>query len=286
MIHTATKLPRALCSIAVVLALAAGITAVPAYALSNGVYTATSTPHYRHPVTGQIEDSGGEASAVLGQSMTDSATDPHALVEVDESGEVYITLRLMLSQYTQNQQFQVDGERNGTYTPVTATVMQEDYNADTTDYRMKVPSENAIIRCTMYVIPMGRDVVWYITLSDLKSGSGDFITSIQADPAAQPGEPVSSSLTEQTGVTEQTEAVTAGQPSVSIPDSPSGGAAAGIQEFDAAGNSLGETAPSDDEAGASRTGWIIGGAAAVLIAAGAGIWYFAFFRKKRGGTGE
>ena len=82
--HTASKIFRALCgidtmlihaiSIVVMLALAAGITSVPVLAASNGIYIATATPHYKHPVTGKIEDSGGEGSAVLGQSMTESAT--------------------------------------------------------------------------------------------------------------------------------------------------------------------------------------------------------------------
>ena len=30
----------------------------------------------------------------------------------------------------------------------------------------------------MYVVPMGRDVIFFITVSNLKSGSGDFVTSI------------------------------------------------------------------------------------------------------------
>ncbi len=49
--------------------------------------------------------------------------------------------------------------------------MQEDFTNNTTDFRMQVPSENAIIRCNMYVIPMGRDVI-YITVGNLQSGSG------------------------------------------------------------------------------------------------------------------
>lgn len=71
-----------LCFAVVVLALMAGITAVQTLALSNGIYIATASPHYKHPVTGVIEDSGGEGSAVLGQSMTESALYNKALVTV------------------------------------------------------------------------------------------------------------------------------------------------------------------------------------------------------------
>ena len=96
MTNTATKLMRAVCSVVVMLALMAGITAIPAFAASNGIYTATATSQYKHPTTGKIEDSGGEGSYVLGQSMTDSALNKAALVEVDPQGNTYVTIRLNL----------------------------------------------------------------------------------------------------------------------------------------------------------------------------------------------
>lgn len=167
-----TNFFKALCSMVVMLALVAGITAIPAYAASNGIYTATATPHYRNPLTGKIEDSGGEDSEVLGQSMTESATDTKALVEVDSNGSTYITVRLKLMDNIQNPTFKVDGSS------VSASLMQEDYSANTADYRMKVASENSVIRCSMYVVPMGRNVIFFITVSNLNSGSGDFVTSI------------------------------------------------------------------------------------------------------------
>lgn len=168
-----------LCCAVVVLALMAGITAVQALALSNGIYIATATPHYKHPVTGVIEDSGGEGSAVLGQSMTESALYNKALVEVDNKGNTYITVRLKLMDNIENPEFEVDGKS------VSASLMQEDYTENTADYRMKVPSEKSIIKCSMYVVPMGRQVKFFITVSDLSSGSGDFITSVTVDkPAA------------------------------------------------------------------------------------------------------
>ena len=163
--NTATKALRALCGMVVMLALMAGITSVPVLAASNGIYTATATSHYRHPTTGVIEDSGGEGSAVLGQSMTDSALNKSALVEVDANGNTWVTIRLNLMDNIQSPKFQVDGSS------VSATLMQEDYSNNTADYRMKVNSENSIIRCNMYVVPMGREVIFYITVGNLKSGS-------------------------------------------------------------------------------------------------------------------
>ena len=94
--NTARKAVRGLCGMVAMLALAASIVSMPASAASHGIYTATATAHYRHPTTGVIEDSGGENSAVLGQSMTESATNKKALVEVDASGNTWITVRLNL----------------------------------------------------------------------------------------------------------------------------------------------------------------------------------------------
>ena len=169
--RNALKIFKVLCGIVVVLALnVAGITAMSVYAADNGIYIATATPHYRNPQTGAIEDSGGDGSEVLGQSMTESATYKKALVEVDKAGNTYITIRLKLMDNIRNPQFQVDGAS------VSAELMQEDYTNNTADYRMKVNSENSVIRCSMNVIAMGRDVIFYITVSDLTGGSGDFIT--------------------------------------------------------------------------------------------------------------
>lgn len=181
-------------SMALMFILTAGISVIQVQAASNGIYTATATPHYKHPVTGKIEDSGGEGSSVLGQSMTESALFGQALVEVDSQGNTFVTVRLQLMDNIQNPAFQVSTGGNSAFQPVSAALMQEDYTNNTADYRMKVPSENAIIRCNMYVTAMGRDVIFYITISNLNAGSGDFITSITVNTAQQQETPASNTL--------------------------------------------------------------------------------------------
>ena len=42
------------------------------FAESGSIYTCSITTSYTHPVTGVIEDSGGEASAATGQGMAES----------------------------------------------------------------------------------------------------------------------------------------------------------------------------------------------------------------------
>lgn len=309
MTNTASKLKRALCSMVVMLALMAGITSVPVLAASPGIYTATATSHYRHPTTGVIEDSGGESSYVLGQSMTDSALNKAALVEVDSSGATWITIRLNLMDNIQSPQFQVDGSS------VSATLMQEDYSNNTADYRMRVNSENSIIRCNMYVIPMGREVIFYITVGGLSAGSGDFVTSITVEepepvvePEPEPEQPETTTPQTPSDQTPSTQTPSAEEPSTqpteetpssteepvteepvteepdsetSSDDEEEESSALGLAEFDESGNAVSNTSTEAEQN--SSTGnpviwWVIGGVVVVAIAGGC-VWYFCFFRK-------
>lgn len=313
MTNTASKLKRALCSMVVMLALMAGISAIPALAASNGIYTATATSHYKHPTTGVIEDSGGESSYVLGQSMTDSALNKAALVEVDSSGATWVTIRLNLMDNIQSPQFQVDGSS------VSATLMQEDYSNNTADYRMRVNSENSIIRCNMYVIPMGREVIFYITVGGLSAGSGDFVTSITVEepepvvePEPEPEQPAVTTPQTPSNQTPSTQTPSAEEPSAQpTEETPSGteepvteepvtedpdsetssdneedeesSEALGLEEFDASGNKVSNTSTEAEQGGGTGNPviwWVIGGIIVAAIAGGC-VWYFCFFRKKK-----
>lgn len=316
-----TNFFKTLCSMVVMLALVAGITAIPAYAASNGIYTATATPHYKNPLTGKIEDSGGEDSEVLGQSMTESATYTKALVEVDSNGNTYITVRLKLMDNIQNPTFKVDGSS------VSASLMQEDYSANTADYRMKVASENSVIRCSMYVVPMGRDVIFFITVSNLNSGSGDFVTSISVNNNKSNNssnnanssnnsysnnnsgnnnnssyEPVESSNNSSSSKSsdkknnknsdkkksKETTAPTTVKPSTAVPTTavtePTTDSAQevnGLQEFDEQGSEVTAPATVDEVQNGSYAVWYVLGGVAVVLVAGFCVWYFGLFRKKK-----
>ena len=316
-----TNFFKTLCSMVVMLALVAGITAIPAYAASHGIYTATATPHYRNPLTGKIEDSGGEDSEVLGQSMTESATYTKALVEVDSNGNTYITVRLKLMDNIQNPTFKVDGNS------VSASLMQEDYSANTADYRMKVASENSVIRCSMYVVPMGRDVIFFITVSNLNSGSGDFVTSISVnnnksnnssnnanssnnsysnnnsgnnnnssyEPAESSNNSSSSKSSDKKNnknsdkkKSKETTAPTTVKPSTvaqttvaTEPTTDSAQDVNGLQEFDEQGSEVTAPATVDEVQNGSYAVWYVLGGVAVVLVAGFCVWYFGFFRKKK-----
>lgn len=167
------------------LLMSSAIVSISASALDNGIYFADATPYYVHPYTGVIEDSGGENSAVLGQSMTESALCPQALIEVDPSGNMYATIRLSLMDNIENPQFMVQADGYSSFYDVYADCMQENLDNNTSDFRFPITSENSIVRSTFYVVPMGRDVIFYIGFSNLTEGSGDFVTSVEVVPPTE-----------------------------------------------------------------------------------------------------
>lgn len=160
------------CILAAVTVLAA-IPAVPVHAESGTVYSCTINRSYSNPVTGEVEDSGGEASYTTGQGMVEGCVYGSGMLEVTDSGNYYLTIRLGLIDYTSNQSFSVqnvgDSGWSGTSTAVTAT--GSDSNGTTADLCMQVPSENCVVRGSMYVSPMGRDVIFYFYPSNYSEGN-------------------------------------------------------------------------------------------------------------------
>lgn len=148
-------------------------------ALENGVFTAPADTHYLNPDTG-ITDDGGSRDQELGEGMCRSAVYEEALIEQNASG-TYVTIRMQLMSNIRDIRFSVQQTPGNpdSYENVAYDTMQEDAAADTADLRFSVPEADAYIRCDMYVIPMGRDVVYYISLSDgqAQPGSGDFVTT-------------------------------------------------------------------------------------------------------------
>lgn len=271
----------------------------PVYAAENGIYLANANPSYRNPSTGAIEDSGGEGSAVLGQSMTESATYGKALIEVDPAENTYATIRMQLMDNIENPQFQVDGS------PVSATLMQEDYSSNTADYRFRINSENSVVRVNMYVTAMGRDIIYYITFSGLSEGAGDFITSVTVEEKGGSAGP--DSLSGETGVSagtdgsqenagtqnieqaegESAESTTeAGQTTSAEASAAQAKTAentqtknAGIQEYDAAGKQV--NAEAQESKKNTSTGIFIGMGVVIAIVVTGAAWYMLVYRKKK-----
>ena len=151
----------------------AGAGVIPVLAASGNVYTCVIHPCYAHPVTGVIEDSGGEASYATGQGMVDGAIYTTGILELTDSGEYYLTIRMSLMDYTSNHSFWVQnvGDSGWSSPAIGVTGNGTDDNGATADICMQVPSENCVVRGSMYVEPMGRDVIFYLYPSDYTAGN-------------------------------------------------------------------------------------------------------------------
>lgn len=168
------------------LLLGTGLSAVPVRAESGTVYTCVIHPCYAHPVTGEIEDSGGEASYATGQGMVEGAVYTTGILEVTDSGNYYLTIRLSLMDYTSNHSFWVQsvGDSGWSSPALGVTGSGTDNNGATSDVCIQVPSENCVVRGSMYVSPMGRDVIFYLYPSDFTAGNTTDMNATMVTTAA------------------------------------------------------------------------------------------------------
>ena len=153
------------------------LTVIPpqtARAASGTVYTCSVTPSYSNPVTGEIEDAGGEAGYATGQGMVQSVVYSTGILEVTDSGEYYLTVRLGMMDYASGHSFWVQnvGDSGWSAPAVGQTGSGSDGNGTTADICIQVPSENCVVRASMYVEPMGREVIYYFYPIGYSEGDG------------------------------------------------------------------------------------------------------------------
>ena len=134
------------------------------------VYSCQIIPSYKHPVTGSVEDSGGESSYATGQGMVESVMGTSGMLEETGDGACYLTTRMSLMDMTSKHAFWVQKRGESRWKPVSATVTQNgtDKNGKTSDFCFSVPDKDSIVKVSMYVEPMGRNVVFYASLKKPK----------------------------------------------------------------------------------------------------------------------
>ena len=236
------------------LAMLAGFPAVEAQAATGSVYTCTINRCYAHPVTGAVEDSGGAGSYATGQGMVEGCVYPTGILEVADDGNYYLTIRLSLMDYTSGHDFQVQsvGDSGWSSTGYAQTGTGSDSNGTTADVVIQVPSENCIVRGTMYVEPMGRNVVFYLYPSDYKEGNNtDMNATMVTGSAASDGTAAGSAASDGTAA----ESSSDGESAVS---GSSGSLSSGNSSLQSSGStssdSSTESASSDSSTGSTSSG--------------------------------
>lgn len=242
-----------------------------AHAAASAVYTASTAPSYANPVTGAIEDSAGQSNVALAESMTTGCTYPAALVEKDTAGNTFVTLRFKLADQMGAMSFWADNGGDGAFSAVEAAQMQVDSANNTADWRFQVPSETSNIRVSMYVTPMGRDVVYFTQLTGLVEGNIDAVPFVQTvTPGEEAAEPAASASAEPAASSISGEAA----------PQTDGAANSGVKEYNADGQETTEGQDRSKPLNGATTAAIVGGIVVVLAVAGAAA-YFAYLKPKR-----
>lgn len=145
----------------------------PAHAVTGNVYKGTLERCYRHPVTGVIEDSGGEGEYATGQGMVEGCLSTKCMLEVTDSGYYFLTIRLGLIDYTKNREFEVQkwGAKKWSAAKFIVTKKGKDKGETAYDYCIRIPSQKSIVRMSMFVKPIGRNVICYLYPTKLKIGT-------------------------------------------------------------------------------------------------------------------
>lgn len=250
-----------------------------AHAATSAVYTASTVPSYANPVTGEIEDSAGQSNVALAESMTTGCTYPAALVEKGTAGNTFVTLRFKLADQMGAMSFWADNGGDGAFSAVEAAQVQVDSANNTADWRFQVPSEASNVRVSMYVTPMGRDVVYFTQLTGLVEGNTDAVPFVQTiasgEEAAEPVaavEPAASAFA-------SGESAASGASGEAAPQT-DGAANSGVKEYNADGQETTEGQDQSEPLDGATTAAIVGGIVVVLAVAGA-VAYFAYLKPKR-----
>lgn len=167
----------------VALCIAGAMKACPscAYAATSLALSATTQPSYENPYNGVIEDSGGVRARALGESMVNSTVDKQAFFERDTDGHCFVTLRLHQGKEIGDVKFQSSKDDKGAFSEaIAAQTMQKNAKANTIDVRAQVSSQDAALRVSMYVEPMGRYVIYFVKLAQFEPGNaGGFVESVK-----------------------------------------------------------------------------------------------------------
>lgn len=156
--------------------------------VSGKVYSCNIVPCYRHPVTNKVEDAGGESSYATGQGMVESVLKTSGMLEQTDNGQCYLTMRVGLMDYTSDHKFYVQKRGAASWQQVSPTVTKKgsDSNGKTADYCISLSDKNSIVKVSMYVRPMGRNVVFYAYAKNFKSGkvSGMAVTHVSSNTSS------------------------------------------------------------------------------------------------------
>lgn len=229
----------------------------PAYAseLKDGAYTVGRETSYVNPETGETEDGG--TNIALGDSMCASIVDDELLVEQTD-GKTYVTIGIGLMSNIEDVRIQIK-DSGGKYrdAEITMTGSCQRDNDTCNHYRFEVHSADEYISPIIYVTPMGRDVQFFVMpdISSAKKGTGNFVSEMIKETTTVSTTKIAAT-TEQTTVTETSVTETTVSETTAVTE---------------------DTVVLQDK-NSSKSGWIIGGVVAAVVAVSCTVY---FIKKKQ-----
>lgn len=161
------------------------------FALDSGkIYKATVSGQYYHPVTNEVLDNASPDNYSIGESMVKNIVQSTGQFEVSDSGSTYFTFRLGMMNFSTNQSFQIQSYGSSSWSTVGATVTNTGSIASgtTKDFVVSAPSTSCIVKVSMYVEPMGRDVVFFVVPSGVSESDNTGMVATKVTTAVE--EPV------------------------------------------------------------------------------------------------
>lgn len=258
----------------------------PALAAVSSVETAEVTPSYPNPVTGEIEDPGDPNMVAMAESMMEGVTYPYALMETDVDGNVFVSLRFNLAD--QENGVTMEASADGTdYVAAPGEMVAENAEDNTADWRFQVPAGTRYLRSHLGVIPIDREVIYFLVLGDaIEGNSAGFTQTVTPGEGAE--EPAASSdAAASAGAAASAESATASEDAPAAEPAaddtaPAAGDVAeeGIVEYNAEGRDVTGGANEQPGLDGGTIALVVGIAVAVAVVAGI-VVLVAYVRPKR-----
>ena len=160
---------------------------VPNISFAEGPSIVDMHASYRHPITGGIEDPGKNEG--IGQGMAEGVLDSQALYE-EVGGKRLLTIRLHMMDNVSKvgiavQRKGASGFSNASYdTPQGA--------GEWKDFRFQLPAKECVIRLSLFIDAMGREVIFYGDMGKMTPGNTDFVLSAGGGSAQKAAAPAKS----------------------------------------------------------------------------------------------
>jgi len=123
-----------------------------------------AVPSYVNPVSGKVEDTGNNPG--LGQGMTENLVKKTpATLLVDDKGSTFITFRVGLVKESKDFAVELLDAQGKVKEAVPYSIVADQPDADTQDLRIKVPNKDVVLRVSLISIPMGREVVGFVSFA-------------------------------------------------------------------------------------------------------------------------